>query len=166
MTDVAVRAVLEERSERGLVTLTVSDASSEFRWLMRNWACHLRKLKVPAVVWSLDLATHYFVTARAWRGISSVFTSDLVLPPAHRSRRKLPGSDSYLQAVARKPMACARVLAMHLSVLFVDVDVAVLRDPRNELHLGRANLAELCGCQKSLLITSFDRIWLRHGSLD
>uniref|UniRef100_A0A7S0JBN9 Nucleotide-diphospho-sugar transferase domain-containing protein n=1 Tax=Calcidiscus leptoporus TaxID=127549 RepID=A0A7S0JBN9_9EUKA len=123
----------------------------EFKHLLRNWACHLQRAGIAAVVWALDLSAHRFVQTMRWRQISSVYTSDMVLPAALRSQVKVPGSDSYLQAVLRKPMACARVLAMGFSVLFVDVDVVVRRDPRRDLIFSHADVAVATNYPQPLL---------------
>lgn len=124
----------------GIAVLTATDTSPEFEQLLDNWICHVARAGIPPLVWSLDQATHNKLHPR--KDVHTIFSRSISLSErAKPSAYKKPSSDEYTLAVALKPLVMARVLRLGFDLLFLDVDVAVLGDPRPWLQ--RSPLASL-----------------------
>jgi hypothetical protein len=137
--DAPLRCTLATVAQNNTVVFTATDSSSEFEELLRNWVCHLQRLQIPPLVWSLDAATH--AKLGKWRGVRSVFTESLQLPEdAKPSAYKKPSSHEYTLAVSLKPLVVLGVVRHGFDVLFLDVDVALLADPRPWLHRSHSAL--------------------------
>ena len=68
-------------------------------------------------------------------GVHSIYLPTHRLPERARpGEYKRPSSDEYTLAVALKPLVIQRVLSFGFDVFFLDVDIALLRDPRPWLH--------------------------------
>lgn len=113
----------------GTVVLTATDTSAEFEELLDNWICHVARVGISPLVWALDAATHSKLRGRP--GVTSIYSPELQLPDRARpGAYKKPSSDEYTLAVALKPLVMLRVLKLGFDALFLDVDIALLGDPR------------------------------------
>lgn len=137
--DAAIYCSLAATARNGTVVLTATDSSPEFEELVRNWACHLRRVGLAPLVWALDEATHAKLSR--WRGLRAVYSPDLRLPADARANEyKKPSSEAYTAAVALKPLVIERVVRLGFDVLFLDVDIAVGSDPLQWLRRSDSEL--------------------------
>ena len=115
-------------ARNGTVMFTATDTSTEFVELLDNWLCHLQRLHIPPLVWSLDERTHRRLQLR--EGVHSVYAPTIKVPQRARpSEYKRPSSEEYTLTVALKPQVVLRVLRCGFDAIFLDVDVALIRDP-------------------------------------
>ena len=127
MGDSQIHCVLNTLAWQRLVTLTATDSSREFEALIDNWLCHMQRVRIDPLIWALDLRTHRKLALRS--GVTSIFSPTIELT-ARVNVYKTPSGDEYTQAVALKPLVILRVLRLGFEILFLDVDVAVMQDPR------------------------------------
>ena len=100
------------------------------------------KIDVVPLVWALDAETHRKVIHQKIGTIpmSSIYSQQLLLQQSSFGKEvwnkstintfKVPGGSQYMAAVAFKPLVMREVLKHGFDVLFVDVDVALIKDPR------------------------------------
>jgi len=130
MSDAQIHCVLKERSEARLATLTATDSSPEFEELIENWICSVRRVGIAPVIWALDGSTHTKLVGRG-DGVGSILSDDVRLSTEDAPNAyKRPSGKQYTSAVALKPRVIWRVLALGFDALFLDVDVALNKDPR------------------------------------
>lgn len=154
----SIACTLARVARNGTVTFTATDTSPEFEELVQNWACHMTRLHIPPLVWALDAATHQKL--KAWTELYTVYSEAVSLPQTARPNAyKKPSSDEYTTAVSLKPLVILKVLRHGFDALFLDVDVALARDPLPMLRRSTAALqaslnyddrpeaSRNCGCQ-------------------
>ena len=131
--DPEIYCVLREAAARnnGTVVLTATDSSAEFSELLDNWACSVHRAGLVPTVWALDEQMYRQQQQRQRRfRLSVVYSPSIQLPQrAHPNQYKRPAGEEYTIAVSLKPLVMLTVLSLGFDFLFVDVDVALLRDP-------------------------------------
>ena len=78
--DAAIYCSLAATARNGTVVLTATDSSPEFEELVRNWACHLRRVGLAPLVWALDERTHRKLSGRS--DLRSVYVESIRIPEA------------------------------------------------------------------------------------
>ena len=140
--DPEVYCALREAAGRnnGTVVLTATDSSAEFSELLDNWACSVHHAGLVPLVWALDEEMHRQQQQRRRRfGLNVVYSPSIQLPQrALPNQYKRPAGEEYTIAVSLKPLVMQRVLSLGFDLLFLDVDVALLRDPLPWLMRRRA----------------------------
>lgn len=119
------------RSLNGSSTFVIATAVNEgFLHHLYNFDCFMRRLNLSYVVFSLDNSSH------------SILTNATNIQQFHSVYLRIPGeTDASLTAsefrtldfniiTARKTVAVLSLLRLETDVLFLDADVALLRDPR------------------------------------
>lgn len=107
----------------GPVFLGVGDSGECFMRMLENWLCHFDRLQISSFLFmALDDEVHRFMVERHRPSVRLRWED-------HR-RIGVYGSASYRSATLSKVHAAEAVLQLGYDIIFVDIDVALLLDPR------------------------------------
>jgi len=133
-TQTVLRARVGPAPSAAPVFVGVGDSGECFTRMLENWLCHFRRLGVREYVFfALDANSYSRMVA------AGEPTVNLTAPTGARAGGAY-GSEAYYSATRSKVFAAAAVVACGYDIVLLDIDVALMRDPRPYLARRAADL--------------------------
>lgn len=120
--DPNLRKLLHQHAVNNTVVFTALDLADDYQDMIKNFACGVRRVGLPLLIWSITEQTHSKMMEFGY--------PDLFIPPHNKEfSRVKPFGQDYNGIVQSKPKMMQAVLNCGFNYLFVDSDLGFAKNP-------------------------------------
>lgn len=116
-----VKSILQKHAVNNTVVFTALDIADDYVPIIKNYACGVRRVGLPLLIWSMNEKTH--------AKMAELGLTDLYVEPDKSFASVKPYGKDYLKIVQSKPKLMQTVINCGFDVLYLDSDLGFGKNP-------------------------------------